>query len=75
MQLEVATNAGVNVYLSNFNSILVQLEAGYRMDQPGVGHEFQFHIGAIRSELRNNGVAAVPEFQFHIGAIRSIPCR
>ena len=68
MQLEGVSTGRV----SNFNSILVQLEAPVQPSQCGQGNQFQFHIGAIRSGSKQATGIAEQEFQFHIGAIRSL---
>ncbi len=44
-------------------------------DKPRISEafaEFQFHIGAIKSEVKNILISLLLWFQFHIGAIKSI---
>ena len=55
-----------------FNSILVQLEAYLLSSAILCMILFQFHIGAIRSEVLTAAKVNKRLFQFHIGAIRSV---
>ncbi len=51
VQLEECRSSSFVALVRSFNSILVQLEAGYYSNGGGSLYGFQFHIGAIRSRL------------------------
>ena len=70
MQLEVPAFVVAQKLKDGFNSILVQLEDGVHVSGELFVFEFQFHIGAIRSDNSGLFKYSLFEFQFHIGAIR-----
>ena len=60
--------------IRNFNSIKVRLELKKTENFSIILSLFQFHKGAIRTNVGLAQNASVPEFQFHKGAIRTYWC-
>ena len=54
-----------------FNSIKVRLERNINQITE-LSSQFQFHKGAIRTEILDRQEVELPAFQFHKGAIRTI---
>ena len=57
-------------YDEHFNSIKVRLEHTYSNDAV-ISFKFQFHKGAIRTNLDRRNLFTAKIFQFHKGAIRT----